>query len=117
MAGPRWVRLDVDYFRNPKMQAVGLRGRALHLAGVCYCAAQLTDGHIPDVAVAGLLADAHVPRSTVRALTDAALWIRVEDGYLVHDFVEMNGTKAEVMGRVEAAKKRKLKWMQTHKEP
>ena len=116
MAGPRWVRLDVDYFRNPKMQTVGLRGRALHLAGVCYCAAQLTDGHIPSTAVAGLLADAAVPRSTVEQLVAANLWIQVGDGYLVHDFVAMNGTKADVLTRIEAAKKRKEKWRQNRQE-
>src|SRR5262245_25796322 len=116
MAGPRWVRLDVDYFRNPKMQTVGLRGRALHLAGVCYCAAQLTDGHIPSTAVAGLLADAAVPRSTVDKLVAAGLWMPSPHGFVVHDFVAMNGTKADVLSRIEAAKKRKEKWKQNHYE-
>ena len=65
MAGTRWVRLDLEYFGNPKAQAAGLHGRAVHLAAICWSAAHLTDGRIPPEAMPRILADAGVRRAAV----------------------------------------------------
>jgi len=116
MAGPRWVRLDVDYFRNPKALAAGRDGRALHLASICYTAAQLTDGAIAATALGSVLHDAGVGPRAADRLVAAGLWIPTADGYLIHDYTAMNGTRAQVDARIEAARKRKAKWMAEHSE-
>ena len=48
MSGTRWVRLDADYFRNPKVLAAGRDGRDLHLASICWMEGKdQLDGLIP----------------------------------------------------------------------
>lgn len=99
MAGARWVRLDVDYFGNPKILAAGRDGRDIHLASICWVARYHTDGDIPTTALPMIFRDAGVrltvaDRATDRAVA-AGLWVPNGDGFHLHDFVEMNGTRDE----------------------
>jgi hypothetical protein len=96
MAGTRWVRLDVDYFGNPKTLAAGRDGRDLHLASICWTARFLTDGRIPASAVASIAAEAGVTRRAADLVVAAGLWTPNGDGYVLHDFVEMNGSRSAV---------------------
>lgn len=96
MAGTRWVRLDVDYFRNVKALSAGRDGRDLHLASICWVGGQLTDGQIPTNALPTILRDAGVRPSAVNLVVAAGLWVPNGDGFHLHDFVEMNGTRADV---------------------
>lgn len=106
MAGPRWVRLDVDYFHNPKALAAGPAGRAMHLASICWVGSQLTDGHIPEQAIPVILHDAGVKRRAVELVVDAGLWVPNGSGYHLHDFVEMNGSRADVERQREGYRRR-----------
>jgi len=115
MAGPRWVKLDVDYFRNPKAAAVGRAGRDLHLASICYAGAHLTDGHIPTSVLRIVLTDADVPRSTVGTLVDAGLWVPNGDGWTIHDYTAMQGTRAEVEARMADDRARKAAWREARR--
>lgn len=111
MAGPRWVRLDVDYFRNPKTLAAGREGRALHLASICHAGAALTDGLISREALRVLLAEAEVPRRVIDRVVEAGLWVPDGAGtYVVHDFTETNGTRKEVLAKIAAETARKAEW-------
>jgi len=102
MAGSnRWVRLDVDYFGNPKALAAGRDGRDLHLASICWVGRFLTDGHIPvgaieDIAHAAGLNRRQRDRALERAAT-SGLWLPTDghDFYL-KDFTDLNGTRADV---------------------
>jgi len=96
MAGNRWVRLDADYFTNPKTLAAGRDGRALHLASICWVARHLTDGHIPSEALDTILHSAGVKRSTVDAVVHSGLWTPNGVGYVVHDYLESNPSRADV---------------------
>jgi hypothetical protein len=100
MAGTRWVRLDVDYFTNPKTVAAGLNGRALHLASIAWCGQQLTDGHIPAAAVATIAHLAGIPTrsvpGTVTRVVAAGLWQQTEHDFYVKDYLEVNPSKAKV---------------------
>lgn len=110
MAGSRWVRLDVDYFRNPKALQAGRDGRALHLAAICYSGAQLTDGEIAGDAMRMVLGDAAVPRRAVDLCVEAGLLLPSERGFVVHDFTATNGTREEVLERIAAENARKARW-------
>ena len=110
MAGTRWVRLDVDYFTNPKAVAAGANGRALHLASICWCGQQLTDGHVPATAVPTI---AHLaglgPRSAAAAvarLVAVGLWQQTGDDFYVKDFLEVNRSRAAVERERELWKQR-----------
>jgi len=98
MAGSRWVKLDVDYFANPKALAAGRNGRDLHLASICWVARYLTDGFVPADAVKSIAADAGLngPRDAVDRVVSAGLWIPNGHGYDIKDYVETNGSRADV---------------------
>lgn len=96
MAGTRWIRLDVAYFRNPKALEAGRDGRALHLASICWSGAELTDGRIPPSALPTVLHDAGVGRRAVDLVVDSGLWIPNGSGYVIHDYADMNPTRADV---------------------
>ena len=100
MAGARWIRLDVDYFGNPKTLSAGRNGRDLHLASICWVGRFLTDGHIPDDAVAAIGRDAGLSNTqtgvSIDRVVDAGLWIPNGHGFDLHDYVAMNGTRADV---------------------
>jgi hypothetical protein len=100
MAGSRWIRLDVDYFHNPKVLTAGRDGRDLHLASICWVGRYLTDGHIPAEAFDQIAHDAGLDkRQRGRALDgsiNAGLWVPNGHGFELHDFTVMNGTRAEV---------------------
>lgn len=99
-----WVRIDDQFFRHPKATAAGRDGRSLFIAGLCYCASQLTDGHITKAALMLVAADAGVKHTVAKTLVECGLW--VEDGrhgFFVHDFLEYNPSADEV--RVARAKR------------
>jgi hypothetical protein len=113
MAGPRWVRLDVDYFHNPKVVAAGRNGRDLHLASICWVARYLTDGHIPGDIVPLIAGDAGISvdqraRAVERAVV-AGLWIPTERDYYLKDFTEMNGSRADAEREREQWRLRKVR--------
>jgi hypothetical protein len=114
MAGPRWVRLDVDYFHNPKVLAAGRDGRDLHLASICWVSRYLTDGHIPGEALDAIAHDAGLPPrqrplAVERALV-AGLWLPTGVGYELKDFVEMNGSRAEAEHERELYRERQRRY-------
>lgn len=93
------MKLDVDYFGNPKTLAAGRNGRDLHLASICWVARYLTDGFVPADAVATIARDAGLngalPRDAVERVVAAGLWIPNGHGYDIKDYVETNGSRAD----------------------
>lgn len=122
MAGPRWVRLDVDYFHNPKALAAGRDGRDLHLASICWVGRYLTDGHIPADAIAAIASDAGLDgrhrQHALERTVFARLWVPNGDGFELHDFTEMNGTRADAEREREQfrARQRRYRQRQGHGE-
>jgi hypothetical protein len=114
MAGPRWVRLDVDYFTNPKMARAGKDGRALHMASICHAGGQLTDGHITTELVPSLCALAGVRPAAVGRLVAIGLWVPVSDGYLIHDYLAMQDSRLKVETKRKQAAERLAKWKADH---
>lgn len=85
-----WVKLDDGFLTNPKIIRAGLEGRALYVAGLCYCAGGLTDGVIPREALAKLamLADVVKPAKAAAHLVSIGLWEPEGGGYRVHDYLQ-----------------------------
>lgn len=88
-----WAKLDDGFFRHPKSRAAGKDGRALFVAGLCWAAAHLTDGHIGTAELGLIAAEAEVrPGATVRRLVETGLWEACADGWRIHDFHDFNPT-------------------------
>jgi len=100
MASDRWVRLDVNYFGNPKIRAAGRDARDLHLASICFVGRYMTDGYIAPDVVEDIARDARVTRrvlvTAIGSVVDAGLWIPNGEGFELHDYLAMNPTRAEV---------------------
>ena len=96
MAGTRWVKLDTSYLRNPKITAITPQARLLHLASICWCADQLSDGHIPrrtlpELALAAGIHSTMTAAKRAEELEHAGLWERNGGmGWQLHDFDVMN---------------------------
>jgi hypothetical protein len=94
-----WVKVDDQFFRHPKVMAAGRDARDLYLVGLCYCAQSLTDGFVPSQAVRVLAAEAEIdtgPASAAR-LVEVGLWEPTEAGYRVHDYLEYQPSKDQVL--------------------
>ncbi len=133
-----WARIDDAILDNPKIAKVGVYGFALHIAGITWCSRNLTDGLIPFARVQSLLPlnRVNIDRQNPLALEDggssisgdtgldvhtiatklveAGLWADTDDGYEIHDFLEYNPSRVEVLaarektrGRVQKHRSRK----------
>jgi len=113
-----WVRLDEEFARHPKVAAAGPLAIAMQVAGLCYCNQNLTDGFIPR-SVARTLLDWQVerPDGTIQELAvttgmcgddvtsdwvielmlEAGLWDRVPRGYQIHDYLDYQPSKVQVI--------------------
>ncbi len=95
-----WVKLDDQYFFHPKIILAGRDARDLHLAGLAYCAGQLTNGRIDRESLLLLGAMSMIPPAVLHAsaerLVEVGLWEETENGWQVHDYLEYNPTRETV---------------------
>ena len=94
MAGPRWVKLDTGYLRNPKLASLSTDAILLHVASITFCVHHLTDGAIPESSLRDLGQMARIDVRWVRRraleLEALRLWVPNGDGWSLHDFLAMN---------------------------
>lgn len=105
-----WVKLDDGFFRNPKVLQITKDAKTLYLAALCYAGAQLTDGFIPQGAIAVLAADAGLSGAAApkaaRQLLDSGLWESRPGGYAIHDYLAYNQSADKVRANRESARER-----------
>lgn len=93
-----YAQTEYEFWSNPKVRAAGKDAAIMHIAGCGYCNQHLTDGFISDSAV-GFVAYMAFQKSHAKALAtlvEKRLWLRVEGGYMINDFLEHNKSKAQV---------------------
>lgn len=103
-----YVQVDVTFPDNRHIEGLSDAAFRLHVSGICYCGANLTDGFIADHRVQRL-----VPRfrkSALSELADSGRWVRGVGGWLIHDYLKHQRSKAQVEKELEAAKKRAHEW-------
>lgn len=125
-----WAKIDDAILDNAKIAKVGVFGFAMHVAAITWCCRNLTDGHVPTSRVTALLTLQNVnidcanplalvggptsmggqtgldPFVVADALVNAGLWNVAEGGYQIHDFLEYNPSKEQVLSAREKTKKR-----------
>ncbi len=105
-----WVKLDDQFFANPKVLELSKDAKLLYLAGLTHCAAQLTDGHISPGAIRLITALVDVPRDCAAELLDAGLWLAADDGYEINDFLEYNMSATQVKAKRKANAERQARY-------
>lgn len=81
-----WVKLSDTFAEDPRLEDAGADALALHVAALCYCARQLTDGRVPTKA-ARRLWSVDDPAATIARLVDVGLWRELDDGYELVDYL------------------------------
>lgn len=105
-----WFRVDDGFHNHPKVIAAGTGAAGLFVRCGSYCAQHLTDGHVP-TGIAKLYGSA----SMIRALVDAAMWTPVPGGYLIHDYLDFNPSRADVEKERAAKSERQARWLANKK--
>jgi hypothetical protein len=103
-----WAKVDDKLHGHPKAAGVGLEALGLHLLAMSYCAAYETDGHVPanfPTEKAGKRAAALVAKLTEAPVDASGLWETNGNGWVIHDWLEYNPSKAEAAALVEAKRR------------
>ena len=101
-----WIKLDVNFLENPKIDALSDGAKLLHLWALCYAGRQLTDGFVPLKQVAE---KTHL----VTELVTALLWHEVINGYEIHDYLKHQSSRGQVKGAQETTRKRVARHRET----
>jgi len=110
-----WIKIDDQFADHPKVIAAGPLAAWLYVCGLTYCGRYLTDGWIPDGQVRKL-ADIDDAAAQVQRLVDVGLWERVDDGYIVHDYLEYNPTGEKVRAERAANARRQAEWRERNRQ-
>ena len=88
------------FYRNPKVRAVEPAAAWMWTASIGYANENLTDGFIPKAALHDLAVIDAKPRvKLVEQLVAERLWEPCEGGWMIHDFLMWNPSKAAVLAR------------------
>ena len=90
-----WAKLDDLFPENEKVSGLNDGAFRLHIHALCYAARNLTDGRISYNARRGLGGTI----SQISALRDAGLWEAHEGGWVIHDYLEYNPSREQVMAQ------------------
>lgn len=90
-----WTRLDDNHFAGTAQLALCRNARLLHIEGLVYANANLTDGFIPAVAMR-IVTDDPDAIEDVRSLVGAGIWTDAVDGYQIVDFTEKQMSREDV---------------------
>lgn len=131
-----WVRIDDKFPQHPKIAAAGPLAIAMQVAGLCYCNRELTDGFIPR-SIARTLLDWQIEREDGRLFTvaitsgmvgddlscqwvidllvEVGMWEEVAGGFRIHDYLDYQPSRDDVLQDREKTAKRQADWRSRHK--
>lgn len=112
-----WVSLDDGMPDHPKNASLSDAAFRLHIAGICYCNRQLTDGLIEASEIPRLVRKFR--RAGLDELVTKGLWSAVTVAgvvtlYELHDYLDWNPSREKVLARRAKAKARKDAWKEAH---
>jgi len=86
-----WLRIDDGFVEHERIDPLSDRAFRLHLAALCHCARNLTDGHVTTKNVVVLRARANnANRKHIDELLAAGVWEPNGDGYIIRDYLDYN---------------------------
>jgi hypothetical protein len=103
-----WVKLDDHFDDHPKVISAGPLAMALHVAALCWCNRNLTDGFIPRGQVSRLIDTTEFgvnPHDLAKKLVVAVLWDEDPEGFRIHDYLEFQPSREQVLANREVRSK------------
>lgn len=113
-----WAKLDDHYYDNLKILSVSIQARWIHTAAICWCSQHLTDGVIPrrQAWKLGAEDESSRPGEWIDELLRANLFEPSgPDAYRVHDFLEYNPTRADVLEQRAEQERRRQEFLERQK--
>jgi hypothetical protein len=105
-----WFKVDDSFHSHPKVLRAGTAAAGLYVRCGSYSAQHLTDGFVP----AEVAAQYGSPE-WARRLVVVGLWVIVDGGYQMPDYLQYNPSKAKVLKDREAKAARQQRWRDSKK--
>lgn len=103
-----WVRIDEHAMSHPKIAGLSDGAFRLWVQALAHCQNVLTDGFVVVIALRGLSAYTLKRRTE---LVEAGLWKnQAGGGVVVHDYLQWNDSREQVLKARDAAKDRRRRW-------
>lgn len=90
-----WVKLSDTAAEDPRLEDAGPQAFVLHIAGLCYCNRNLTDGRI-GARTALRLWSVDDPQGALDALVRVGVWALVDGEYEIVDYLRDQPSRAHV---------------------
>jgi hypothetical protein len=97
-----WARIDDKFHSHPTLMVAGLDATGLFARAIAYCADYLTNGFVPRA-----WAEQQGGKKPVQKLIDAGLFIPVEGGVCIKDYLDWNPTRERVLADRERERGKK----------
>jgi hypothetical protein len=105
-----WGRLDDSFYDNPKVLEaleIDVASIALHARAIAYAARHEKDGHLTQHAVCSLMPSPTERESAVAALVQTELWHENGQDYVIHDYLDYNPSREELVEKRRKDRERK----------
>ena len=112
-----WVRFDDQFPIHRKVEGLSDAAFRLHISAIFWCARNLTDGFVP---VEDL--ESAVPRRMrrpgkfVAELVARKLWVEVDDGWQIHDYLDFQPSREKVERERKAKAERQARWLEKRRK-
>lgn len=104
-----WVKLTDTFADDPRLEEAGADAAIVHVAGLCWCSRQLTDGTIPAKSARRLWSVNDIDQA-IAALVTAGLWTEVDGGYAIVNYLEDQPSAEEVRHQQQLKADRMRRW-------
>lgn len=97
-----WAKLDDNFHSHPKIREAFRRDPAsigLHAMAISWTSAYEADGRVPTWFIEGVIADESQRHSALDALVSEGLWKRNGEGFVIHDYLDFNPSRAELRAK------------------
>jgi hypothetical protein len=105
-----YVRVGVNLIDHPRTLNLDGDSFAMYVGGLIYAQKHLTDGFLPADAIDSLVPRKWVARSSrstrVQRLVRSGLWVKVEGGYQIRNYLDWQRSRSDVEKQREATRDR-----------
>lgn len=125
-----WLKVDDGLGVHDKTEdlvrdtpTLGLAAFGLHMLALCHCSRTLSDGFVAQKWVTKRLDDAEIkPVSRTKllsALEEAGQWASVDGGWVIHDYLDHNPARLDVLAKraADAERKRRGREAESRRRP
>ena len=104
-----WARFDDGFPGHRKVRRLTDGAYRLHTTAICHCAHDLTDGLVTPEDIEDMPSIRQAEKRIIE-LIRRDLWSVVPDGWMIHDYLDYNPSREQVMAERESARERKETW-------